>query len=564
METSEQNPDKKKNEKRNILKEEGSSRAVLSGAYAFLFAIVGSITLWFFTVIATDNPGLAYFGMTGAIIGIFQVLGTGCGQSFLARVKTTLVDEGPEAAIIKASTYTKVLILIGVLMACIAFLLAILISDPLIRMALLMAIPPVLISYSFGSLGGMLNVDNRFDLTSFVGCFFGIIVFIVGGLLIWFNADPVLFTIIHLCITINSVLLMIIFFIKFSPFKLKELYSKGTLFSEESSDFIKDSSFSTLTNLESIGLLGNLIIFLTAFFLSLWYPSVQILAVQILTIVMTYAIVKAAIIFFASPLNIEIAEATAKDNRDIIQNTITDIGRIAFLIGLILLTIVCAGSGIILKTLHLKIFLNNSGEINKSLLISSQVLLIMCAIGQSCYGFAALFGNALIGSGYAKYSAIVFGITLIIAIILTPIFVFLFGFIGAGIAMLLTGLFVLPYMLIEVKRKMNIKLNFRVLNHIPYLTIVFLLIFFYPLERVLYHITTGQDLTAGLIGVVMLIGIVLAFIIGIPFCGVMGPGDGKLIRDITQSFNAEWLGNFAIKMGRFFYYLNPFHKRPST
>ena len=172
-----------------------------------------------------------------------------------------------------------------------------------------------------------------------------------------------------------------------------------------------------------------------------------------------------------------------------------------------------------------------------------------------------MFGNALIGSGHAKYSALGFGITLIATFILTPIFVFYFGFIGAGLAMIITGIFVLPYILITVKKFLKVHLSFRILNSIPHLTIVFLLIFFYPLEPVLEHITMQNNLGIALIGLLMLIGIILAFLIGIPFFGVMGPGDGQLMRDISQQFNIERLGNFLIKWGRFFYYLNPFHKK---
>ncbi|MHA1293150.1 MAG: oligosaccharide flippase family protein [Promethearchaeota archaeon] len=548
-------------EKRNILEEEGSSRTVLSGAYSFIFAILGSLLLWLFTVIATGNPGLAYYGEILAILGIFQVIATGFSQAFIARVKTAYLED-PDLALIKAATYTKVLIFIGILIGILAFCLALLIPDPFIQICLLIAIPPLILAYVFNSLGNMICVKNRYDIAAFLGSFFGIIVFIVGITLVLINADPIMFTLIPIVLAINWLIWAVYFYKKVSPFSLKDLYTKGKLFSQESKDFVKYSSFSTLTNLESIGLLGNLILFLATLSLFFWYPESQILAVQIITIVMVYAIVKVAIIFFASPLNVEIAEAIAKDNKEIIQQTITDTGRIAFIIGLTLATLVCAGAGHILRVLHSNIFLMENGQIDENLLITSQILLILCAIGQACYGFAALFGNALIGSGQAKYSAIAFGITLILTFILTPILIFQFGFIGAGITMIITGFFVLPFMLIALKRILNVKLNFKVLSLMPVLAIVFLLIFFYPLDPVLEHISTGQNLKAGLIGLIMLLGIVFAFIIGIPFFGVMGPGDGKLIRDISLSFNLEAFGNFLIKLGRYFYYLNPLHKKP--
>jgi len=549
-----------KNEKRNLLEEQGAARAVASGAYALVFALLGSVLLMVFTIMATGNPGLAYYGEVGALIGIFQVFASGFSQAFIAKVKETYVED-PEKAIIQASAYTKVLIFIGICMAALSIILALLLPDPFITFCLIMIIPPVITTYIFTSLGQMLNVKNRFDITAFIGAFFGILVFAVGYLLIVINAEPVFFVLIPYAIAINGTILSIVFYRKVSEYSLKDLYTKGKLFSEESKEFVKYSSYSTLTNLESIGILGNLIVFLTTIFMFAWYPTVQILAVQLLTIIMTYAIVKVAIIFFAGPLNIEIAEAIKKENHDIVQETVTSIGRISFLIGLTFTTIVCAASGHILKILHPDIFLDANGTLDETLLLTSQILLILCAVGQACYGFAALFGNALIGSGHAKSSALGFGITLIATFAITPILVFFFGFIGAGIAMLATGLFVLPFILIAMKKNLKVKLKFRIFNSIPHLTIVFLLIFFYPIEPVLGHLTSQNNLGIALIGFLMLFGILFAFLIGIPFFGVMGPGDGQLIRDISQQFNIQGLGNFLIKWGRIFYYLNPFHKK---
>ncbi|MHA1149029.1 MAG: hypothetical protein ACTSR8_12395 [Promethearchaeota archaeon] len=551
-----------KKQKRNILEEEGSTRAVLSGGFFFIFAIIGALLLWVYTVIATGNEGLAYYGTIGVTVGMFSVLGTGFGQSFLARVKKAYIENGPEEAIKEASSYTKIYIAVGFLIGIVIFVMALFIEDPFLKLILYMSIIPVAMGYAFGTLGGMLNVKNRFDITAFIGSFYGVVVFIVGGILLLVRSEPVFFTIIPICISLNSLLLYTFFFKRVSEFKISELYTKGTLYSKESKEFLKYSMHSTLTNLESIGLLGNLIVFLTIFFLYFWYPNVQLLAAQILTVVMTYAIVKVAIIFFASPLNVEIAEAISKENHKVVQETITDIGRFAFLIGLTLMVLVCSASGHILRVLHLELFLTDKGEINEDLLIASQITLILCAIGQALYGFAALFGNALIGSGHAKNSGIVFGVTLLITFALTPITIFYFGYIGAGLTMLITGLFALPYMLFEVKRLLKVKLNFRIWNLIPVLTIVFLLIFFYPLDIVLEHISQANNYPIAFIGLLMFLGIIFTFIMGIPFFGVMRPGDGKMLRDIGQSIPIlEKIFNFLLKLGAFSYSLNPFHKR---
>lgn len=287
--------------KRNLLEEQGAARAVASGAYALIFSVLGSALLMVFTIIATGNPGLAYYGEVGVLICIFQVFASGFSQAFISQVKQTYIED-PQKAIVQASTYTKVLIFIGVCMAAFSMILALLLPDPFITFCLLTIIPPVITTYIFTSVGQMLNVKNRFDITSFIGAFFGILVFVVGAILIAINAEPVFFVLIPYAIAINGTILSIIFYRKVSDFSLKDLYTKSKLFSAESKEFIKYSAFSTLTNLESIGILGNLIVFLTTIFMYNWYPSIQIVAVQLLTIVMTYAIVKVAIIFFAGPM----------------------------------------------------------------------------------------------------------------------------------------------------------------------------------------------------------------------------------------------------------------------
>lgn len=548
---------KDKNIKRNVLKEEGSSRAVLSGSYYFLFGIIGSILLWVFTILATGNPGLAYYGEVIALLGIFQVFSRGFAQSFIAKVKNEYVQD-KERAIIKAASYVKVRMTIGGILAIIVFILSFLIPDPFLQICLLFTIPPLLITYFFSSVINMINIENRFDITGFIGGLYGVIVFIVGILLLLFKAEPIYFAIIPIFVTLNSVILSIIFFKKVSPYSLRKLFigdieSHKGFRSSEGREYLKYSLYSTLTNLESIGLLGNLIIFLATLFLYIWYPSIQILAVQILTIVMAYAIVKVAVIYFTTPLNIEVAEAVAKDNKKIVQEAISDTGKIAVLLGLTLAIIVCAGAGHILKTLHLSVFIEN-GVFNNTLFLRSQILLALCAMGQGFYGLSALFGNALIGSGHGKYSAIGFGITLILTFLITPFCIFFTGFVGAGIAMFLTGSFVFPFMLIQIKRKLNIKLDLKIVNLIPFLIILFFLIYFFPLSSIL----GGENL---LIGILMIFGIFITFLGGIPFFGIFGPGDGKMIRDITQSFSLENMGNILIKIGNFFYYLNPFHSK---
>ena len=77
------------------------------------------------------------------------------------------------------------------------------------------------------------------------------------------------------------------------------------------------------------------------------------------------------------------------------------------------------------------------------------------------------------------------------------------------------------------------------------------------------HITfTTTNYPIALFGVILLVGLIFAFFGGIPFFGVLGPEDVKLFKDMGQQFNLEWLSDAILKLGRFFYYLNPFHKKP--
>ncbi|TFF95184.1 MAG: hypothetical protein EU544_03335, partial [Promethearchaeota archaeon] len=168
--------------RKEILKEEGASRAVVSGSFSFIFAILGSLLLFVFTVLATDNPGLAYYGAISATLGIFNVLGSGLGQAFLARIKKSYVEDDFDQVIIRASSFTKVYVILGVILGGILLVLSLLMPDPFMSFILLMSIPPILLNYIFGTLRGMLNMKNRFDITGFVGSFFGTVVFIVGGI----------------------------------------------------------------------------------------------------------------------------------------------------------------------------------------------------------------------------------------------------------------------------------------------------------------------------------------------------------------------------------------------
>ena len=193
---------------KSIFEQEGSSRAVTSGFYFFIFSLVGSITLFVFNIIATGNDGLAYYGLISAIGGIASLFSSGFGPAFLAQVKSALVED-LESARVKASSYFRIYIFIGIILALFMLILAFIIPDDFFKINLLMAVPPVILTYSLGLIGNMISVKNRFDIAAFIGSFFGIIVFIVGVILIAIKADAVLFTIIPLCVGIWGTLFLI-------------------------------------------------------------------------------------------------------------------------------------------------------------------------------------------------------------------------------------------------------------------------------------------------------------------------------------------------------------------
>ena len=536
----------------SIFEEEGSSRAIVSGAYFFVFAVIGSITLFIFNVMATGNPGLEYYGESFVLLNMFIAVGSGIYPSYVARVKATFVHD-KERALIQASSYSKLILVIGLIFSIAGFIVYLIVPSPFVKASIIAIIPAVMLSYVTGSFSNMITLINRFDIAAFISSLFGIIVFLSGLIFITFSFEPLWFSFIPLFTGVVSAILSLFFFTRVSPFKFKDIYTKGKLFSKENSIFLKEGLYSTLTNLEGLGVLGNAIIFITTLSLFAFYPDLEQKGIHLITIIMTYAIIKVAIIFFTGPLNVEISEATSKNNHEIVQDTMNNLGRICGIIGLTLTVFVCALSPHILRYLHPDAFIDNGVHIEATLIMTTY-LLILATIGEACYGFSCLFGGALIGSGNAKYSAVVFGTALILIIPLTPLCVFFFGILGAGWAIFISGFYLLPLMFILVKKRLKVDFDLKVINQAPYLIAIFLLVFLFPLGLI-----TGNALFDLVIVTALSIGILF---FGIAFFGVMTPNDAKLIKDLTSSFNAKWVENLVKKFGKFFYYLNPFHKKP--
>jgi len=357
-------------------------------------------------------------------------------------------------------------------------------------------------------------------------------------------------------------ILFYIFFRKHSPFSLKAALKsklsikklknkapqedKELIQDDQIRVFIKNSIFSTITNIESSGIYGNLLIYFAALYLSVFNPDFQALAVSLLTILMIYGAVKTVILYYSGPLNIECAEACALENHDIIEDSINNSTRISCMLALAFLAGMIPLSGDLLLLLHENFFITG-GTFDHELFFLAQVLFIMILIGQFVFGFATLFGNALIGTDHAKTAGIGFTITLIIIIIASPIFIFLFEILGVGIVMLIASSFLLPYMLIQIKRKLKIKFHFRLIRMLPNLIIVFIIVVLFPIGGV-----------SGFIIKIVLIAVVYMALN--PFLGVSIPEDIKVINDLLTAIKLKPFAIIWVGLMKFLYNISPFNK----
>jgi O-antigen/teichoic acid export membrane protein len=189
----------------------------------------------------------------------------------------------------------------------------------------------------------------------------------------------------------------------------------------------------------------------------------------------------------------------------------------------------------------------DGGGFNDEAFLMARVLFILIITGQFIYGYATLFGNALIGSGNASSAAKGFGITFCIIIIISPISMFFFGIMGIGIVMLISSLFLLPYILIQLKRKLEINYKFRLYRLIPNLVILFLILLIFPFNNLINFI----------IGII--IGATLYLFLN-PFFGVSIPEDLQMINDLFTTLKLSFLGSFIVYMMKITYNISPLNK----
>lgn len=297
-----------------------------------------------------------------------------------------------------------------------------------------------------------------------------------------------------------------------------------------------------LTNIQNSKFFEDILFFFAAIYLAIFTGSdYQEFAIGVITVLMTYGAVKTVILYYSAPLNIEIAEAYAKKSFETVEESINDSTRITSILALGFLTAMVALSGKILFFLHRDLFITNTEPFLKI-----QILFILIVLGQFMYGYATLFGNALIGSGKVNCAARGFLITIIIITGLSPILISLFGILGVGIVMLISALFLLPYTMIQIKKKLNINFKVRIYRLIPNLIILFLFLISIPFFNTL----------------ILFFEIVLGSVIYLflnPFFGVSIPEDLQMINDLFATLKLKFFGDLIVKSMKYTYNFSPFN-----
>ena len=548
-----------------FFEKEGSSRVITSGSLYMFFSLINAGCIWVFVVLGTGWEGLQYFGLTTAINGIVSLIGIGISRYFIAEIKAAFVIN-EEFGRLKATTYSKLLFLIGsglgLVMIVIPFAFWFFLTNRLLRECIFASGFSSFFIYGTLVFQIGLEIRNRYDIIAFTSIFNGIFLLLFGFIFISFNLNPFLFAFYPFFNIITSILL-IYFFIRLAPYSIIEIL-KSSLRSKnmrkrappEVKDLIKEhqiwlymknSVFSMITNIQNSKFFEDILFFFAAIYLAIFTdPSYQGFGLSLLTVLMTYGAVKAVILYYSAPLNIEIAEACVKESYETVEQSVNASTRISSILALGFLTAMIALSGKLLLYLHRDFFMDN-GIFDSNLFYISQVLFVLIITGQFIYGYSTLFGNALIGSGNANLAARGFGITLLIIIGTTPLFIFLFGILGIGIVMLISSLFIFPYIFIQLKLKLNINYNFKLYRLVPNLLILFLILLTFPFNGTIS----------------LIIGIIISATIYLflnPFFGVSIPEDLQMINDLFNTLKLKVIGSLIVNAMKKTYNISPLNK----
>ncbi len=548
-----------------FFEKEGSSRVITSGSLYMFFSLINAGCIWIFVVIGTGWEGLQYFGLTTAINGIVSLIGIGISRYFIAEIKAAFVIN-EEFGRLKATTYSKLLFLIGsglgLIMITSPFVFSFFLANDLLRGCIFASGFSSFLIYGTLVFQIGLEIKNRYDIIAFTSIFNGIFLLLFAFIFILFDLNPYWIAF-YPFFNVITLILLIFFFNRLAPYSIMEILKsslrtqrmrkratpevKELIEEHQIWVYMKNSVYSMITNIQNSKFFEDTLFFSAAIYLAIFTdPSYLGFSLSLLTVLMTYGAVKAVILYYSAPLNIEIAEACVKKSHETIEESINASMRISSILALGFLTAMIALSGELLFYLHRDFFMDN-GVFDTNLFYISQILFILIITGQFLYGYSTLFGNALIGSGNANIAAKGFGITLLIIIGTTPLFIYTYGILGIGIVMLISSLFLFPYILIQLKRKLNVKYNFKLYRLIPNLLILFLILWIFPFDGAISLIT----------------GIIISATIYLflnPFFGVSIPEDLQMINDLFKTLKLKFIGNLIVITMKNTYNISPFNK----
>ncbi len=497
--------------------------------------------------------------------GIIGLIGIGITRNFIAEIKTAfIIDE--ELGRLKSATYSKILFLIGlvlgVAMITMSLTLRSIITNQLLRESIFASGFSSILLYSNFVFQLGLEIKNRYDIIAFLSIFNGIFLLGWGFLFMTFNFNPFWFAF-YPFFNLSTAFLLVYFFIKVAPYSIKDIIQASlrtrTMKTRASPKvrkliedhqiwlYLKNSLYSMLTNIQNSKFFEDILFFFAAIYLAIFTGSAyQGYALSLLTVLMTYGAVKTVILYYSAPVNIEIAEACAKDRHETIEDSINDSTRISTILALGFLTAMVTLSGKLLLYLHRDLFIDG-GTLNAEIFSMAQILFILIILGQFIYGYSTLFGNALIGSGNGQTAAKGFLITFIVISALSPIFIFFLGLLGIGVLMLISSLFLLPYTLIQLKKKLNVSYRLRIYRLMPNLLILFFILWVFP------FIDT----------ITLFFGILLGAIIYLllnPFFGVSIPEDLQMIYDLFTTLRLKIVGDLIVNTMKHTYNFSPLNK----
>lgn len=550
---------------RKFFEREGSSRVITSGSLYMFFSLINAGCIWIFIILGTRSDLLLYFGLTTAINGIISLIGIGISRYFIAEIKAAFIIN-EELGRIKATAYSKLLFLIGLglgsAMIATPFIFGFFLTNLLLRECIFASGFSSFLIYGTFVFQIGLEIKNRYDIIAFTTIFNGIFILLFAFIFISYSLNPFWFAF-YPFFNIITLILLIYYFKRLAPYSIIEIF-KASLrsrnmrkrVSPEIKDFIenhqvliylKNSLYSMMTNIQNSKFFEDILFFIAAIYLAIFTDtSYQNFGLSLLTVLMAYGAVKSVILYYSAPLNIEISEACVKECHETVEESINASTRISSILALGFLTAMIALSSELLFYLHRDLFMEGT-IFNSNLFLMAQILFILIITGQFIYGYSTLFGNALIGSGNPNLAAKGFGITLIIIAVTSPLFIYFYGIVGIGIVMLTSSLFLLPYILIQLKRKLNINYRFKLYRLFPNLVILFIILWMIPFNS----------------AISLLIGIIISATIYLflnPFFGVSVPEDLQMINDLFNTLKLKILGNIIVNTMKNTYNISPLNK----